>query len=49
MQKTEEFCTSFINEQRLAAIYNEITEGDFLIQFGHNDAKMKIPIGIPYS
>ncbi|HHU75216.1 MAG TPA: rhamnogalacturonan acetylesterase [Clostridiales bacterium] len=35
---------SFINEQRLAAIYNEITEGDFLfIQFGHNDAKIEDP------
>lgn len=31
---------SFINESRLATVYNEIREGDILfIQFGHNDAK----------
>lgn len=31
---------SFIDEARLATIYNELREGDFLfIQFGHNDAK----------
>ncbi len=31
---------SFIDESRLAAIYDEMREGDFLfIQFGHNDAK----------
>ena len=31
---------SFIDESRLAVIYNELREGDFLfIQFGHNDAK----------
>lgn len=35
---------SFIDESRLAPIYNEITEGDFLfIQFGHNDEKEKDP------
>jgi lysophospholipase L1-like esterase len=35
---------SFIDESRLAAIYNEITAGDYLfIQFGHNDAKMEDP------
>ena len=35
---------SFIDESRLAAIYNEITKGDFLfIQFGHNDAKLDDP------
>jgi lysophospholipase L1-like esterase len=33
---------SFIDESRLAVIYNEITEGDYLfIQFGHNDAKLE--------
>jgi lysophospholipase L1-like esterase len=33
---------SFIDESRLAAIYNEITKGDYLfIQFGHNDAKLE--------
>ena len=31
---------SFIDESRLAAIYNDLREGDFLfIQFGHNDEK----------
>ncbi len=35
---------SFINEGRMAVIYNEITEGDFLfIQFGHNDEKEQDP------
>lgn len=35
---------SFIDESRLATIYNEITEGDFLfIQFGHNDQKKEDP------
>ena len=35
---------SFIDESRLAPIYNEITEGDFLfIQFGHNDEKINDP------
>ena len=35
---------SFIDESRLAAIYNDITEGDFLfIQFGHNDEKEQDP------
>ncbi len=35
---------SFIDESRLAYIYDEITEGDFLfIQFGHNDEKIKDP------
>lgn len=35
---------SFINESRLAPIYNEITKGDFLfIQFGHNDEKENDP------
>ena len=35
---------SFIDEQRLAPIYNEITKGDFLfIQFGHNDEKINDP------
>jgi lysophospholipase L1-like esterase len=33
---------SFIDESRLSAIYNDITEGDYLfIQFGHNDEKIK--------
>ncbi len=32
---------SFIDESRLAPIYDEITKGDFLfIQFGHNDEKI---------
>src|SRR5690554_527921 len=36
--------TSFINESRLARIYNEISAGDFLfIQFGHNDQKKEDP------
>ncbi len=35
---------SFIDESRLAAIYNDIREGDFLfIQFGHNDEKQEDP------
>ncbi len=35
---------SFIDEFRLAPIYDEITEGDFLfIQFGHNDEKIEDP------
>lgn len=35
---------SFIDESRLAAIYNDIREGDFLfIQFGHNDEKIQDP------
>ena len=35
---------SFIDESRLAAIYDRITEGDFLfIQFGHNDEKEEDP------
>ncbi|WP_029232654.1 rhamnogalacturonan acetylesterase [Butyrivibrio sp. VCB2006] len=35
---------SFIDESRLAPIYNEITKGDFLfIQFGHNDEKSNDP------
>ncbi len=35
---------SFIDESRLATIYNEITRGDFLfIQFGHNDEKKQDP------
>ncbi|MBP3610453.1 MAG: rhamnogalacturonan acetylesterase [Lachnospiraceae bacterium] len=35
---------SFIDESRLAAIYNDIREGDFLfIQFGHNDEKKEDP------
>ena len=33
---------SFIDEQRLASIYNVLRPGDFLfIQFGHNDAKFE--------
>ncbi|MBN2221171.1 MAG: rhamnogalacturonan acetylesterase, partial [Vallitaleaceae bacterium] len=33
---------SFIDESRLATIYNDLREGDFLlIQFGHNDAKQE--------
>ena len=36
---------SFIDESRLAPIYDEITEGDFLfIQFGHNDEKEQDPL-----
>lgn len=35
---------SFIDESRLAAIYNDLREGDFLfIQFGHNDEKKEDP------
>ncbi len=35
---------SFLDEGRLAAIYDLIEEGDFLfIQFGHNDAKVEDP------
>ena len=35
---------SFIDESRLAVIYDEITEGDYLfIQFGHNDEKINDP------
>lgn len=35
---------SFIDESRLPAIYDSITEGDFLfIQFGHNDEKKEDP------
>lgn len=35
---------SFIDESRLPAIYDRITEGDFLfIQFGHNDEKKEDP------
>ena len=35
---------SFIDESRLTAIYDQITEGDFLfIQFGHNDEKKEDP------
>lgn len=35
---------SFIDEFRLAPIYDEITKGDFLfIQFGHNDEKIEDP------
>ena len=35
---------SFIDESRLASIYDEITKGDFLfIQFGHNDEKINDP------
>lgn len=35
---------SFIDESRLPAIYDRITEGDFLfIQFGHNDEKIQDP------
>lgn len=34
----------FIDESRLAVIYDRITEGDFLfIQFGHNDEKKENP------
>ncbi len=36
---------SFIDESRLAVIYNDITRGDFLfIQFGHNDEKKQDPL-----
>lgn len=36
---------SFIDESRLPAIYDQITEGDFLfIQFGHNDEKKADPV-----
>lgn len=35
---------SFLDEFRLAPIYDKITEGDFLfIQFGHNDEKSEDP------
>ncbi len=35
---------SFIDESRLPAIYDQISEGDFLfIQFGHNDEKKQDP------
>lgn len=35
---------SFIDESRVPAIYDRITEGDFLfIQFGHNDEKVQDP------
>lgn len=35
---------SFIDESRLATIYNDLRAGDFLfIQFGHNDAKIEDP------
>jgi len=35
---------SFIDESRLTAIYDNISEGDFLfIQFGHNDEKKEDP------
>ncbi|CVI73450.1 Rhamnogalacturonan acetylesterase RhgT [Clostridiales bacterium CHKCI001] len=35
---------SFIDEFRLAPIYDEITKGDFLfIEFGHNDEKVQDP------
>lgn len=35
---------SFIDESRLAAIYNDLRAGDFLfIQFGHNDEKKEDP------
>ena len=35
---------SFLDESRLAVIYNELSEGDFLlIQFGHNDEKREDP------
>jgi len=36
---------SFIDESRVPAIYDRITEGDFLfIQFGHNDEKIADPL-----
>lgn len=35
---------SFIDESRMPAIYDRITEGDFLfVQFGHNDEKIEDP------
>ncbi len=35
---------SFIDESRLATIYDEISEGDYLfVQFGHNDEKINDP------
>ncbi|MDE7018469.1 MAG: GDSL family lipase, partial [Lachnospiraceae bacterium] len=35
---------SFIDESRLPAIYDKISEGDFFfIQFGHNDEKKEDP------
>lgn len=35
---------SFIDESRVPAIYDRITQGDFLfIQFGHNDEKIQDP------
>ena len=35
---------SFIDESRIPAIYDRITQGDFLfIQFGHNDEKIQDP------
>lgn len=35
----------FIDEGRLALIYDRITEGDFLfVQFGHNDEKVSDPV-----
>ena len=35
---------SFIDESRLAYIYNDISKGDYLfIQFGHNDEKINDP------
>ena len=41
---------SFIDESRLAPIYNEITKGDFLfIQFGHNDENPDYPDGVKLS
>lgn len=41
---------SFITEKRLDQIAKEISPGDFmLIQFGHNDQKIDLPIGtMPY-
>lgn len=40
----------FIEESRLAAIYNEIKEEDFLfIQFGHNDSKIEDPKRYTYA
>ena len=41
---------SFIAEKRLDQISNEIGPGDFLlVQFGHNDQKIDLPIGtMPY-
>lgn len=41
---------TFIEESRLAAIYNEIKEEDFLfIQFGHNDSKIEDPNRYTYA